>query len=177
MKFTRPGTDGYGEHFSPYVSLVSEDDVLSVLWKQVSSVQTALGSLSERQAGESSYAPGKWTVREVLGHVIDCERVFGYRALWVARGAPSSLPGFDENLFAKAAMHQACPLGELVEEFAALRQSHILLFRHMDQAAWERRGFLDQQPTSACAWAFIMAGHLRHHARVLAERYGIHIDA
>lgn len=172
----RPGPSTFSKHFSHYISLVVEDDIVSALALQMRSLQAAFGGLSESEGGHR-YAPGKWTVREVLGHMIDCERVFGHRALWVARGDRTPLPGFEENDFAKAAMHDNCPHRELLEEFITLRSSHILMFRHLAGAAWERTGVVSGQPTTALTWAFVMVGHVRHHAIVLAERYGLEIAA
>jgi hypothetical protein len=176
VKQMRPSQAEYFAYFDRYVSLVPEGDVLPALGKQMSAVQAACATLSEDRAG-FRYAPGKWSVRQVLGHIIDTERVFGYRALCIARGEAVSLPSFDENEYAAAAGHDRCPLPELVEEFSALRQSHIHMLRHLDDAAWKRVGRVNEHPTSARAMAYIMAGHVRHHATVLSERYGIEIVA
>jgi hypothetical protein len=172
----RPSTSEYPSFFERYVSLVPEADVLVVLGNQVGTLQSAFGTLTEGQAG-FRYAQGKWSVREVLGHVIDTERVFGYRALCIARGEILSLPSFDEKVYATAAGHDRSPLPELVEEFCELRRSHIHLLRHMDEAAWHRVGRVNEHPTSTRAMAFIMAGHVRHHGAVLSERYGVEIVA
>jgi len=175
-KRMRPSQSEYFAYFERYVSLVPEGDVLPVLRKQVGAVQMACASLSEERAG-FRYAPGKWSVRQVLGHIIDTERVFGYRALCIARGEVLSLHSFDENAYAAKAGHDLCPLPELVEEFHALRQSHMHMLHHLDPAAWERVGCVNEHPTSTRAMAYIMAGHVRHHAAVLSERYGIEIVA
>lgn len=168
----RPIAGEYAPYFDSYISLVYEDQVLSLLNAQASTVHDALSGLSDERAGRR-YAPGKWSVRELLGHVIDAERVFGYRALSLARGETRALPPFDEDAYAAAAGHDRVPIDELAEEFATLRRSHVLMFKHLDEAAWARVGRLNDHPTSARAVAFIMAGHVRHHARVLSERYGI----
>ncbi len=172
MSAVRPVSGTFHRHFLPYVSLVDEADVLVPLEGQIGTVQRTFGRITGEQA-RHAYAPGKWTVAEVLGHVVDCERVFGYRALSIARGERGALPSFDENAFAAAAGHGAVPLGELVEEFAALRRSHVLMFRHLGDGAWDRLGLVSGHPASTRAWAFIMVGHLRHHAKILAERYGV----
>ena len=176
MEQMRPSTSEYPSFFERYVSLVPEADVLVVLGNQVGTLQSAFGTLTEGQAG-FRYAQGKWSVREALGHVIDTERVFGYRALCIARGEILSLPSFDEKVYATAAGHDRSPLPELVEEFCELRRSHIHLLRHMDEAAWHRVGRVNEHPTSTRAMAFIMAGHVRHHGAVLSERYGVEIVA
>ncbi len=176
MKKMRPSTFEYNSYFERYVSLVLESDILETLRNQSSTLPSAFASLREERAG-FRYAPGKWSVREVLGHIIDAERVFGYRALCIARGEILSLPGFDENDYASAAGHDCYPLPELVEEFRELRRSHILMFRHLDDSAWQRVGCVNQHPTSTRAMAFIMAGHVRHHASILSARYGIEMVA
>ena len=176
MSSVRPVSGTFSLHFAPYIALVTETDVLSALEAQVPAVEGALGGLSPQQGG-FRYAEGKWTVGEVLGHVIDAERVFGFRALSAARGERANLPSFDENVYAAASSHAACPVGELVEEFAALRRSHVLMFRHLDATAWDRLGLVAGHPNAARSWAFVLAGHLRHHAKVLTERYGVAVPA
>lgn len=172
----RPTSDEYFAYFDRYVSLVPEDDVLPVLNAQAESVHAALSGLSDERAGHR-YAPGKWSVRQALGHVVDTERVFGYRALSIARGESFSLPGFEQDDYAAMAGHDAAPIDELAEEFATLRRSHVLLFKHLDGSAWRRIGVVNQHPTSTRAMAFIMAGHVRHHAHVLTAQYGIPVRA
>ena len=107
----------------------------------------------------------------MLGHVIDCERIFGYRALCLARGESQSLPGFEQDDYAAVAGHDAVPLSELVEEFASLRASHVHMFAHFDEPAWTRIGLVNGHPTSARAMAFVIVGHARHHVNILRERY------
>jgi hypothetical protein len=176
MSSVRPTSGTFHLHFAGYIALVTEPDLLEVLESQIGAVEKALAGLSAQKAA-SRYAEGKWTVSEVLGHVVDAERVFGYRAVATARGERAVLPGFDENAWANASSHAACPVGELVEELAALRRSHVLMFRHFDAAAWDRLGLVAGHPNATRSWGFIMAGHLRHHARVLTERYGVPVPA
>jgi hypothetical protein len=172
MASHRPPREHYNPYFDRYISLVAEPDVLAALAAQVEEVRERLGALPEECAAHR-YAPGKWSVREVVGHVIDAERVFGYRALSVARGETADLPSFDENAYAAASGHDGCRLSELLDELADLRHSHVRMFRHLDPAAWDRVGSVGGHPMSARALAFILVGHLRHHERVLAERYGV----
>jgi len=173
---SRPEPAEYREYSARYVSLVQEADVLSLMDAQAGLVHDALAGLSDERSGHR-YAPGKWSVREALGHMIDTERVFGFRALAVARGETWALPGFDENAYAAIAGADRVPIGELAEEFATVRRSHVLMFRHLDEAAWRRIGTVYEHPTSVRALAFIMAGHVRHHATLFAERYGIPVRA
>ncbi len=176
MSSVRPVSGTFNLHFAPYIGLVTEPDVLVALKAQGPAVERALRDLPAA-AARSRYAEGKWSVAEVVGHVVDSERVFGYRALATARGEKATLPSFDEDAYARLAGHDVCPLGELVEELLALRRSHVLMFRHFDGAAWDRLGLVGGHPNAARAWAFVMAGHLRHHANVLRERYGVALEA
>jgi len=159
-------------YFDRYISLVREDEIVPVLAEQAVAIERAGAAIPEAKAGYR-YAEGKWSVREVVGHLIDCERIFGYRALRIARGDRLSLPSFDENAFAASSGHDRVPLVELVEELADLRRSHVHMFRHLAPEAWDRIGLVNEQPTSTRAAAYILAGHVRHHARVLEERYAV----
>ena len=136
MSSVRPVSGTYSLHFAPYIALVTEPDVLAVLETQGAAFETALRRLPPA-AARSRYAEGKWSVAQVVGHVVDSERVFGYRALATARGEKATLPSFDEDAYAAAAGHDDCPLDELLDELAALRRSHVLMFRHLDGAAWD----------------------------------------
>ena len=170
MHSSRPSPSEYAPYFNRYVDLVAEADFVAVLAGQPAAYGTLLGALSPKQAG-FRYAPGKWSIREVVGHVIDAERVFGYRALCIARGETVSLPSFDENVYAAKAGHDGCPLHELLEELALVRRGHIALFEHLDQAAWERTGTVNQNAISVRGLAYIVTGHAQHHVGILKERY------
>jgi DinB superfamily len=168
----RPTPTEYFHEYERYISLVPDANIVDVLAEQRPALRTSLGSLPDDRAG-FRYAPGKWTVRETVGHLIDAERVFGYRALWFARGDVQPLPGFDQDPFAATAHHDRFPIGELVDELCALRESHVLMFRHLDADAWKRHGAASGHPMSTRAAAFIMAGHVLYHAALLRDRYGI----
>jgi hypothetical protein len=170
MHASRPTQTEYAPYFNRYIDLVAQADFVAVLAGQPSEYGALLGGLSHEQAG-FRYAPGKWSIRQVLGHVIDAERVFGYRALCIARGETVSLPSFDENDYAEQAGHDGCSLVELLEEFGHVRRGHIALFGHLGQAAWERTGTVNQNAISVRGLAYIMTGHARHHAGILKERY------
>lgn len=172
----RPTAADYPEYFERYVSLVYENDIVALLNAQASSVHGALSGLSDSRAA-FRYAPDKWTVRELLGHLVDCERVFGYRALAIARGETFPLPSFDEDTYAALAAHDQVPIDELAEEFATLRRSHVLMLKHLDEAGRTRRGTMSGGTATPLALSFIMAGHVRHHARICTERYGVALRA
>jgi hypothetical protein len=170
MHTSRPSPTEYAPYFSRYIDLVGEANFAAVLEGQPAELRALLGKLSPQQAG-FRYAPGKWSIREVVGHVIDAERVFGYRALCIARGESVSLPSFDENDYAAASGHDACSLSELLEEFVHVRRGHIALFGHLAPTAWERTGTVNQNAISVRGLAYIMTGHAQHHAGILKERY------
>jgi len=166
----RPLESDYAPFFAGYVSLVTEDDVLSVIERQSSETQRLISSLDEQRAMHR-YAEGKWSVKQVIGHVTDGERVFGYRAMCIARGETNSLPGFDENVYMKYANFDSWRLGDLAESYALVRRSNIVMFRNLDDEAWDRRGVANNNPVTVRALAFVIAGHERHHLNVLRERY------
>jgi hypothetical protein len=170
MNSSRPLPTDYAPYFGRYINLVPESDFVAALAGQPAEYRALLGKLSPEQAG-FRYAPEKWTIREVVGHVIDAERVFGYRALCIARGETVSLPSFDENGYAAASGHDACSLLELLEELVHVRRGHIALFEHLTKSAWERTGTVNQNAISVRSLAYIMTGHARHHVGVLKERY------
>ena len=166
----RPATDEYAPYYARYVALVPEGDALAALERQLDDMLLFLRGLSEAQ-GALRYAPGKWSVKQVIGHLIDSERVFAYRALRFARADRAPLPGFDQNIYAEAAGSDRRSLASLVEEFDLVRRSTLAMFRAFDEGAWPRRGVANQNEVSVRALAFIIAGHGRHHVGILRERY------
>jgi hypothetical protein len=169
---SRPQNTEYAPFFAGYVSLVPESDVLAVLESQPAGL-AQLASLVPSDREGFRYAEGKWTIREVFGHLIDAERVFSYRAFCISRGEQLSLPGFDENVYIRHSHYDRQRLGELVAEFAALREASLTFFRQLDDHDWERLGTANDNPASVRGLSFVMAGHVRHHIGVLRERYGI----
>jgi hypothetical protein len=168
----RPAVTEYAPFYEPYIARVPEDDVLLVLHAHVDEVRAALARVS--QEGEQfAYAPGKWTVREVLGHMLDVERVFAHRALCIGRADPAPLPGFEEGLYVAESGAGACPLPDLVEEFVVTRSANLAMLRRLPDGAWRRQGVANGHVVSVRALAFMMAGHVRHHLALLSERYGL----
>jgi len=170
MPDVRPAPDEFAPYYASYVSLVPDGDVTATLASQLEETLDLLRPLGEEQA-LFRYAPGKWSVKEVVTHLIDAERVFMYRALSFARGATDSLPSFDENAWAPMAEADQVPLDELLDEFDAVRSATVSLLAHLPREAWGRRGIASGKGVSVRALAWITAGHERHHARVLRERY------
>jgi len=171
ITIARPETGEYHSAFQRYIDHTSgEDDVVAALERQIDDVRKAFeGFMPAKETYR--YADGKWSVREVLGHVVDTERVFGFRVLAIGRGETESLPGMDENTYAAGAPHHAVPLASLLEQFALVRRSHVLMLREFDDAAWARDGKANQNRVTVRALPFIMLGHVRHHLAVLQDKY------
>jgi uncharacterized damage-inducible protein DinB len=172
----RPALTEYNAHYQPYVDVVPDGDVLATLATQRDSTSALLATIAEAKAGYR-YAAGKWSIKEVIGHLSDAERVFSYRALRVARADVTPLASFDENAWVPAAKFDHRTLVDLAAEFRAVRGSTLALFRGFDAEAWPRTGTASGSPISARALAWIVAGHEVHHLRVLHERYLPHLGA
>lgn len=166
----RPGADEYAPFYAGYVSLVPGGPVVETLERQAAETLALLRSLPEGR-GTHRYAPGKWSVRQLIGHVTDTERVFAYRALAVARGERRPLPDMDQDEYMAGADFDARTLADLADEFGAVRRSTVLLFRHLPAGAWGRRGTASDNEVTVRALAYITAGHAAHHLRILRERY------
>jgi len=166
----RPAKSEYNAYYQGYIDEAPGDDVLAALAAQRDSTARLLAGVPESLAGHR-YAPGKWSIRGVIGHLADTERVFSYRALRVARGDTVSLPSFDENAWMAADPFEHRPLAEVAAEFRAVRDATLALFRGFPSDAWARLGTASNHPISARALAWIISGHEAHHVRVLKERY------
>jgi uncharacterized damage-inducible protein DinB len=170
VTIVRPGPDEYVPYYAVYVDQVPEGDVLGLLRRQVEETAGLVRTLSDHDA-EYRYAEGKWSIKEVVGHVSDVERVFVYRALCFARGEAAGLPGFDENEYARRSNAGSRPLQHLVDELRTVREATLSLFSGLTEELLLRRGTANQHEYTVRAFAFIIAGHERHHARIVAERY------
>ncbi len=167
----RPEPSEYVPYYQTYISKVApQGDLLTVLEDQRRETQQLLAGLSDAQALHR-YAPGKWSIKEVVGHLMDSERVFCYRALRFARADETPLPGFDEKFWTPAGRFDARSLKELTGEFDAVRRATIALFSGMDAEALTRRGTANNAPITVRALAWIIAGHERHHIGIVRERY------
>lgn len=168
---TRPAPDEFAPYYGTYVKRIADDEeILTVLAEQHAGVPERLGRVPEGR-GDHRYAPGKWSVKEVVGHLSDSERIFAYRALRFARGDTSALPGFDENEYVPRMAAANRTLGDVVAEWGDVRQATLALFRHLPEEGWHRRGVASGSLVSVRALAFIIGGHVRHHLGVLEERY------
>ncbi len=167
---TFPGPTEYLSYYGKYISLVPKADILKTLENQNAETLRLLRGIPETQA-HTRYAPGKWSIKELVGHVIDTERVFAYRALRFSRNDKTALPGFDQDPYIQFANYDACPLNELADEFAHVRQSTLYLFKHMSDEAWMRTGVASDAEVSVRALAYIIAGHELHHVHILRMKY------
>ena len=170
MSSGRPQAGEYAAYAQADLDQVPGDDAVAALEAVELETLALLAPLGET-AADHRYAPGKWSVRQILGHLIDDERIFVYRALCVARGDTQPLPGFDENDYMRLAGFETRPWADLLEEYRAVRQSTLAFFRGLPSDAWPRRGTVNGYPASVRGLAFHIAAHELHHLRVLRERY------
>src|SRR2546427_10171981 len=166
----RPNESEYAPYYQDYVAHVPEDEILPVLRAQPDDLDVLLGRVTPDHE-TYAYAEGKWSIREIIGHLIDGERVFGHRAFCIARGESQNLPGFDQNDYMLTAPYRQIDLEDLLSELRLVRQANLAMLRNLDEAAWARLGTANGNEVSVRALAFIMAGHVRHHMGVLRERY------
>src|SRR2546425_7991517 len=170
LEMNRPTETEYAPYYQSYVDQVSENDIMAVLRSGLDDLDVLLGRVpAEKETYR--YAEGKWTIREIVGHLIDSERVFGYRALCIARGEKQNLPGFDQNDYMQTAPYNQIELEDLLSEMRLVRLSNVAMFRSLDQEAWNRTGIANANEVTVRALAFIMGGHMRHHMNVLKQRY------
>jgi len=166
----RPGRDEYAPYYATYVGAVPDGEILVLLRDQLAETEALLREF-RGDRGDYRYAPGKWSVKEVVGHVADTERIFAYRALRFARGDRTSLPGYEQDDFVRGGNFGARPLPEIAGELRSVRMATITLFAGLSAEALMRRGPANNVEFSVRALAWIIAGHERHHARVLREKY------
>lgn len=166
----RPDPSEHDPYYAAYIALVTEDDLIPALAAQQEETQRFLESFTDELAS-FRYAAGKWSVRQVVGHMTDAERVFHYRAMAIARGEQGSLPGFDEEAYALNANFDKLPIATLADGLRSIRRATLDLFRTFDEEIWTRSGVANEKPITVRALGFIVLGHERHHLRVLRERY------
>lgn len=168
----RPGAGEYGEFHAGYIAAVPPGDIRESLAREAEAAASFYGAISEERS-RHAYAPGKWTIREIVAHIADGERVFAYRALRFGRGDRTPLPGFDQDLWVPESHAASRPWPELLADFAAVRAASLHLFRSFAPADWERRGEACDSEVSVRAIAWILAGHELHHRRIVRERYAV----
>lgn len=168
----RPDAAEYAPFYHGYVSGVPDGDIVALVRESGREQANAIAAVSEERGG-FRYAEGKWSIREVVGHMIDAERIFSYRLLRIARGDATPLAGFEENDYVRTAGSDARTMASLVGELAVVREATALLYESLPDDAWVRRGIASGAEVSARAIAYIVVGHAMHHLRVLRERYGV----
>jgi hypothetical protein len=165
----RPDETEFAPFYAKYVALVPEEEILPALAAQLEETLAFLRSVPEAET-TVCHPPYTWTFKQVIGHLTDGERIFGYRALRFARGDTTPLSGFDENVYAQVADFNRFALADLAAEFAAVRRSHLLFFGRLTDAEWARRGVANDNEVSVRALAYILVGHERHHTGILRQR-------
>ncbi|SFL42904.1 DinB superfamily protein [Paenibacillus sp. 1_12] len=166
----RPSIDEYDAYFERYVRWVPEGDIRNILAQSLKHTTDVLSILTEDQANYQ-YAPGKWKLKEVLGHITDNERIMSYRLLRIARGDQTPLAAYDQDTLMSGATFDTCPLSDLLEDYTMVRRSTLNLLRGLSDEAWSRRGIVSGSESSARAWAYILAGHELHHMSVIKDKY------
>lgn len=170
LQISRPETGEFDSYYRRYVSLVDDGDIISTLNNQIAETLGLLGQIDEKKAG-FRYASDKWSVKELVGHIIDTERIFAYRVLRIARGDRTPIEGYEQDDYIKNADFDNCRLADLTEEFALVRKSNVLMFKGLSERAWHRRGVANNKEITVRALAYISAGHLLYHVNILKERY------
>src|ERR1700759_3770018 len=166
----RPSENEYAAYYGKYIALVEGGDIVETLERQsVDTLALLRGIKAERESFR--YEPGKWSIKEVVGHLIDAERIFAYRALVIARGEQKPLPGMEQDEYMAHADFDSRTLADLAEEFEHVRRSNVLMFRNLDGEAWSRRRTARDNEVSVPPLAYITAGHEAPHVRILRERY------
>lgn len=166
----RPAPDEYAAYYGKYVALVPDGDLCDLLGRQLTETLALFRQIPESR-GTHRYAPGKWSLKEVLGHMGDTERIMSYRALRIARGDATPLPGFEQDDYVPAGRFDQRTIADLGDDLSAIRQATIALFRHLDLEALARRGTASGNPFTPRALAYVIAGHERHHVAIVKARY------
>lgn len=166
----RPEKSEYAAFYETYVSLVDETEIVAALENQIGEMQKLFAGVSDERASYA-YAEGKWNIRQLFGHVIDGEKVFAYRALRFSRNDQTPLAGFEENFYVSNSNFDDYKIADLLEEFSLLRKANVIFFANLTDEMWSRTGTASENSISVRALAYIMVGHVRHHAKILRERY------
>ncbi len=166
----RPTDQDVNPYFFIYIDQVSGDDPASVLRPQLSEAMELFSGISEEQSLHR-YAPGKWSIRQLLNHVTDTERAFAFRMLWFSRGFKTALPGYDQNIAAAGAEADSVSRAAHVDEFQTVRLSTISLYQNMPAEGWKRSGIANEKFITVGALAYIVPGHVTHHLKILRKRY------
>jgi uncharacterized damage-inducible protein DinB len=170
LKIAKPRPGEFAPYYGKYIDLVPDGDAVGALAAQIAATSGTLRAVSGADSLKR-YAAGKWSIREVLGHLTDAERVFAYRALRFARNDKTPLPGFEQDDYIAPGKFDARAWPDLISEFEALRQSNLAMFRGFDADAWTRQGTASGNPMTVRALAYVIAGHELHHMKIVREKY------
>ena len=170
QKTGRPEENEFAPFYKGYIGQVIEDDAVTALDAELAESLAFFREIEE-QKSKTSYAEGKWTIRQVLGHIVDAERVMSYRALRFARNDKTELPGFEQDDFIRGGSFNEISLGDMLREFEYLRRANILMFRNLSAEAWDRNGSANGNQITVRALAYIIVGHEKHHRKIVKERY------
>ena len=165
----RPAADEFGQFYTGYISLVSETDIVGAMRTQLDEILALLRKVPEK-VGDVRHAPYTWSIKEVVGHMSDCERIMTYRALRFARGDAMPLPGFEENDYVRVAGFDRRTLASIIDELESVRRSSVNLFENLPDEAWPRRGEANKNAVTVRALAYVVVGHARHHLNILRKR-------
>jgi len=170
MKISRPNPDEYADYYGKYIAYVQTDDPLKELRKSKEKLMKFISKLSKKEL-KHRYAEGKWSIKEILVHLVDAERIWGYRALRVARNDKTPLPGWEENDYAPASKADDRKIKSILREFETVRNASVALFEGFEEEMLMRTGTASNHPISVRALAYVMMGHQLHHVSVIKERY------
>jgi len=168
----RPEESEYDPYYQKYVALVPETEIIALLEVQSDQLRSLIEGVPEER-GTFAYDDGKWTIKEVLSHLIDGERIFSYRALRIARGDKTPIEGFEQEGYIENSHANQRSFSDLLDEFTQIRRANLAFFENLDPADWIRTGTANNVEISVRSLAWIMAGHIRHHLNILTSRYSI----
>ncbi|MGM9929241.1 MAG: DinB family protein [Bacillus sp. (in: firmicutes)] len=170
MLIERPMPNEYNAYYTNYIQQVPDGDFIKICHEQLSETTNLLSNVTNKD-GEYRYATGKWSIKEVLGHMTDTERIMTYRLLCIARGETAALPGFNENTYVEAASFDSIHIQDLLNQYILVRKNTIELIKSLPASTWTKTGIANNDTTSVRALAYITVGHEIHHRRILTERY------
>jgi hypothetical protein len=166
----RPEANEYNPYYSTYINLIPYGDIIHILEEQMKETNLLLKGISDSE-GHFRYAPNKWSIKEVIGHIADTERIMGYRLLSIARGETVALPGYNDDMYVLRATFDKQSMQDLLENLTVVRQSTVHLLKSLDEEAWLQRGIANNSEVTVRALANIIAGHELHHRQIIKERY------
>lgn len=166
----RPEANEYNLYYATYINLLPDGDIVHILEEQMKEINLLLKDISDSE-GHFRYAPNKWSIKEVLGHIADTERIMAYRLLSIARGETAELPGYNDDMYVLRAAFDKQSMQNLIENLTVVRQSTVHLLKSLDGEAWLQRGVANNSEVTVRALAYIIAGHELHHRKIIKERY------